>query len=185
MGKPQATMPETMSAIRAECLSSWKGQVGEDRAASVRELLNRVLPEYSAALGMSEFDVLTAIETLRNYAAANYYQEANFPKLGDVVLFDTVEDFYAKYPLGKYVCPSCSGRSGNAFECDAGTIRDGKACNWKSYGLFGTMGKGLRVILKDTFLASPRVNEIFLPVELAAIDPCDSAPAPAATEAAA
>jgi hypothetical protein len=168
---PQKTMAETINALAAECIAGWAGRIGEERAASVRALLDRVLPEYAAALGLTQDAVLAAIESCRNVNAINFYQEANFPSLADVAMFDTLAAFKAAYPSGKYVCPSCDGHSNNPYECDAGTVRDGKPCNWKSYGFFRTLGKGLRVVIKDKFLESPRVEEIFRPVEHAIIEP--------------
>lgn len=138
-----------------------------ERIGEVQAVLDRVLPKYAAALGLTQEEVLAAIEAKRNVTAPNYYQDANFPKMEGVLVFDTPAAFLAAYPSRQYVCPSCRGISGNPYSCDAGTVRDGKTCNWKAYGLFGTMGKGLRVAVKSTFIDSPRVYEIFMPVEAA------------------
>lgn len=151
--------------IDQQCRDSWHGPIGEERAARVRELLDSILPEYSAALGMSEDEVLIAIESKRDYNAVGYYQEANFPKLGEVVVFNTPVDFKATFPSGKYVCPSCHGHSTDPYQCNAGTKQSDGVCKWKSYGLLGTMGKGLRAVVKSTFLDAPKVHEIFMPVE--------------------
>jgi hypothetical protein len=51
--------------------------------------------------------------------------------------------------------------------CTSGFDGDGKPCDWKAYGLFGTLGKGLRVMLVEGWLDNPRVHEIFMPVALA------------------
>lgn len=166
-----ATMPETLTAISAECARSWKGAEGEKRAAAVQALLARVLPEYAGVLGLTEEAVLNAIEEKRDYSAVNYYQEANFPSLADVTLFDTLADFRATYPSGKYVCPACEEHSTDPYQCNSGAVRGkgktSQVCNWKSWGFFRTMGKGLRVVVKDRFVESPGVHEIFMPLELA------------------
>ena len=162
------TTLEIITNIAQECAASWSGDEGQRRAARVQALLDRVLPEYAAVLGLTPDEVLLAIESKRTYTAINYYQDANFPKLDGVTVFDTPQAFKKAYPSRKYVCPACAGISGNPYECDAGTPREnGKPCDWKSYGLFGTMGKGLRVVVKSTFLDSPIVHEIFMPVEAA------------------
>jgi len=162
------TTVEIITKIAAECVASWSGEEGQRRAARVQALLDRVLPEYAAVLGLTHDEVLAAIEAKRTYAAMNYYQDANFPKLGDVTVFDTPEAFIAAYPSRKYTCPACAGISTDPYECNSGTAREnGKPCDWKSYGLFGTMGKGLRVVVKSTFLEHPRVHEIFMPAEAA------------------
>jgi hypothetical protein len=162
------TTVEIINKIAKECADSWPGKEGQQRVNRVQALLDRVLPEYAAALDMTPDAVLAAIESRRDYSAINFYQEANFPKLGDVRVFESPNAFKSAFPSGKYVCPSCEGHSTDPYECDTGTVRDGKACNWKSYGLFGTMGKGLRAVVKSTFLESPRVHEIFMPVEATA-----------------
>jgi hypothetical protein len=156
-----------LAAIRAECLGSWPGATGERRADGVRALLDRVLPEYASALGLTQQAVLQAIEQRRDYSAVNYYQEGNFPPLDGVLLFGTVAKFKHMFPSGRYRCPACDGVSSDPYACNAGTVRDGEACDWKAYGLFRTLGKGLRVIITDNFLTCPVVQDIFMPVERA------------------
>lgn len=165
------TIEETLAKLDAACLAGWPGPIGMERGRKVRALLARVLPEYAAALGLPQADVLEAIESSRDYSAENFYQEANFPKLADVTVFDTPADFLAAYPSRLYVCPACKGHSSDPYECNSGLRRaHGETCNWKSYGFFGTMGKGMRVLVRSTFLKSPRVHEIFMPIEAAEQD---------------
>lgn len=152
--------------IRSKCLASWHGETGKIRAAKVDALLDRIVPEYASLLGITQSEVLQAIESNRTYSEVNYYQESHFPLLDKVSVFESLNDFKDKYPSGKYTCPSCDGSSTSAYECDAGKDKNGKPCNWKSYGLFGTMGKGLKVVIKDDFLKSPKVHEIFMPEEV-------------------
>lgn len=161
-------MPTTVEIIQTIAASIHKNnsvRLAEQRIGEVQALLDRVLPEYSAALGITQDEVLAAIEAKRNVTAPNYYQDANFPRLDGVRVFDTPEAFAVAFPSRKYTCPACAGISTDPYACNAGTVRDGKTCNWKSYGLFGTMGKGLRAVVKSTFLEHPRVHEIFMPVE--------------------
>jgi len=159
------TTVEIIQKIAASIHKNNSVRLAEQRIGEVQALLDRVLPEYSAVLGLTPDEVLAAIEAKRNVTAPNYYQDANFPRLDDVTVLESLEAFAAAYPSGKYVCPACGGHSTNYSACNTGIERDGKVCNWKAYGLFGTMGKGMRVIVKPTFLEHPRVHEIFIPVE--------------------
>lgn len=157
-----------MNQIREKLLNearkSWSGVTGENRATSLGNFLDKLLPSYSKVLGLSEEEILIAIEGARTYSAINYYQEANFPNLDGVLVLEGIEDFKRRYPTGKYRCPSCNGESTNPYECNSGITKGNKVCDWKSYGLFGTLGKGLRVVLKKDFLKHPKVEEIFEPI---------------------
>lgn len=161
----QESMDATRAQLREQARASWPGQTGEQRAKELDRFLDQLLASYSQVLEQSQADILQALEDARTYSVVNYYQAANFPSLHGVALFDTVEQFKARYPLLKYRCPACEGVSSDAFECDSGVIRNGKKCDWKAYGLFRTMGKGMRVAFVKDFLKRPIVYEIFMPVE--------------------
>lgn len=111
---------------------------------------------YAEKTGVDAIDLLTAWESARNYWYMNYYQDANQPLIeGDrVMVFDSVEDAKASMVSPEFLCPSCEGVSTNPYECTL----DG--CDWKSYGLFGTAGKGATVFIKDKM----EVEQIFMPV---------------------
>lgn len=107
---------------------------------------------YAEKTGLTADEVLDAWEENRNYWYLNYYQEAHQPKIeGDKVrVFDTVDDFRSSVTDEGFRCPSCNGVSKDPQECTSGIVRsDGKTCDWKSYGLFGTMGKGATIFLKS------------------------------------
>jgi hypothetical protein len=158
----------TRCQVRELVLATWNPPA-TDRAERFDALLDRVLPEYAAVLAMTEAEVWEAIESRRDYCPANYYQEANFPKLADVTVYQTESEMLQDVrPSQGFRCPACSGVSRDERACDVGTVEDGKVCGWKSYGLLGTMGKGLRVVCAEKFLANPRVHEIFMPVALEA-----------------
>lgn len=110
---------------------------------------------YGEKLGMDWQDVLTEWENNRDYWYMNYYQDAHQPLIkGDhVFVFDTSEDFLASIEAKGFRCPSCGGVSSNPYECDGG-------CNWKSYGFFRTLGKGVTIVVKQPFA----VEEIFKPI---------------------
>lgn len=155
----------TLEAIKQMGRDSWDGETGERRAESMEKLLTRVLPEYAAALDLSQDEVLAALERNRSYSAINYYQDAKLPPISEIPVHATLADFKALIPSRKFRCPSCHGISTDPYECDSGVIRDSSPCNWKAYGLFGTLGRGYRCVVKETFLEHPVVHEVFMPVE--------------------
>jgi hypothetical protein len=158
-------MQQTLHKLADQARRSWPGEAGQRRANDLLMFITKTLCEYSRILGESEPDILNAIESKRDYSAINYYQEANFPSLENVVLFDDINAFKKRYPSGKYRCPSCGGESTNPYECNAAQPIEKEPCNWKSYGLFGTLGKGIRVALKNEFLSHPKIDELFSPIE--------------------
>ena len=50
--------------------------------------------------------------------------------------------------------------------CNSGVVTKGKTCDWKAWGLFRTMGHGVRLTVLDGFLDNPVVYKIFTPLEL-------------------
>jgi|GEM_PF-785663 len=117
---------------------------------------------YGEALGLNPADILDAWEINRSYWYMNYYQEASQPKIngGRVRVFETVEELKASIGGPRFWCPACGGVSSDAYVCDSGIDRDGKPCDWKSYGLFGTLGKGAFVYVKEKRAG----HDIFMPV---------------------
>lgn len=158
-------MEETIEMLKQKARDGWKGSVGEDRAEVLEAFLRLILPEYATALDLTQEQVLAAIEERRDYSAINYYQASTFPRLdGGVRIFETQNELMKLIPSRKFRCPSCGGLSTDPYTCD---VSDN--CDWKSYGLFKTMGKGLRFTFKATFLENPKIDEIFMPVELEAV----------------
>ncbi|PIC66750.1 hypothetical protein CSV71_08020 [Sporosarcina sp. P21c] len=50
----------------------------------------------------------------------------------------------------KFRCPACDRISTNTDECNSREEReDDKICDWKVYGLFGDLGEGTYVYVKD------------------------------------
>ncbi|WP_305844070.1 hypothetical protein [Photobacterium leiognathi] len=137
------------------------------REASIKYITNKC-NEYSQKLDLSPLQVFQALEKKRDYSYPNYYQEANQPNLdGDrVFLFETQSKLLETVqPEQGFICPSCSGVSKSPYNCDC-VKEDGKQCGWKSYGLFGTGGDGIKVAIKEGFLEKPVIEEIFLPVAM-------------------
>lgn len=119
---------------------------------------------YAKKLNISQQEVLYLWEKNRTYWALNYYQQANFPKITakDVYFFNSSNDFHKRFPSRQYICPACNSISTNMMICNSGKEIDGKVCDWKSFGLFGCLGKGITVILKDNL----KPIQIFKPIEL-------------------
>jgi hypothetical protein len=129
-------------------------------------ILDRV-KHYSDKTGLAESDILNAWEKDRSYWYFNYYQDSCQPLLDEnVKVFNTITDFQQSAKEPKFRCPACGGISSDPYECNSGTIKkdikDGKEreCNWKSYGLFGCLGKGAHVFIKDEIQG----HTIFMPV---------------------
>lgn len=117
---------------------------------------------YGESLDMDPVAILDAWENDRDYWYMNYYQDCNQPKISDgsVRVFETVDDLKTSIARPQYRCPACGGVSSNPYTCDSGIERDGKPCDWKAYGLFGTLGKGAFVYVKEKL----RGQSIFMPV---------------------
>lgn len=117
---------------------------------------------YAEVSGKSVFEILKAFENRRNYWYMNFYQDCNQPEIkGDAVrTFDTYESFRKSVGEKGFRCPSCGGISSNPIACDSGIEKAGNVCDWKSYGLLGTMGKGVYVFILEDL----KVVEIFRPV---------------------
>lgn len=126
-----------------------------------------MVKHYSEVLGFSEEDIIEKLEERRTYWSANYYQEYNQPKLDDkVVIFDNLEQLQKIFPSGKFRCSICGGITTNPYECNSGIKRkDGKICDWKVYGLLKAHD-GFRFTIKDKFLETLRIDDIFKPIEL-------------------
>lgn len=134
----------------------------------VKKVLDRILPNYEERLGIPQADILAAIDERRDYWAVNYYQDSKWPDIdGDVMLFENLAELKAKFPSMKFRCPMCKGVTTHPYTCNSGQdMEPGKKCDWKTYGLFRTLGEGLRFTIKDGFLKNPIIDEIFKPLEL-------------------
>lgn len=118
---------------------------------------------YAEKTGLDAADILNAWEGRRNYWYMNYYQECNQPKIANetVRVFDTIAKLLKAIGKSGFRCPSCGGVSKNPYECDAGKeMSPGKICDWKAYGLLGTLGKGIAIFVKEKLA----IDHIFMPV---------------------
>ncbi|ODN41505.1 hypothetical protein [Piscirickettsia litoralis] len=120
----------------------------DDRVEVFVETILSICEHYAEYFKLDPVTVFEALEKNRDYSYPNYYQEGNFPKLDESVLvFQDEEETRAKFePEKGFICP---------------------VCDWKSYGLFKTLGKGLRFTIAKDWLERPFVDECFMPVALA------------------
>lgn len=117
---------------------------------------------YAEKTGLTAESILDAWESRRNYWYMNYYQDANQPEItgGTVRVFETVKDMLASIGKPEFRCPACSGVSTSPYECDSGVETHVKKCDWKVYGLFGHMGKGVSVYVKEKLAG----ENLFMPI---------------------
>lgn len=161
-------MENTIENLKTKERESWKGgPTGEQRATQLEGFLRSKLKEYSEAFNLPEAAILEAWEKKRTYSAINYYQECNFPSLDGVRVYDTWDDLAALIPSKQFRCAACEKITTHPYTCNSGHVdEDGKVCDWKTWGFFRSMGKGLRFTLKDSFLEKGGlIDEIFMPIE--------------------
>lgn len=144
------------------------GRTVDERMRTLHFAIDRA-KHYEEKIGISASEMLTAWESRRNYWYMNYYQDANQPKIqGDSVrVFDTVDDLLASIGKEGFRCPHCKGVSKSPYQCDSGMKlplinSHGKpeVCNWKVFGLFGSLGKGVYVFVKEKVSG----ENMFMPV---------------------
>lgn len=117
---------------------------------------------YAVKTGLTPEAILDAWEGKRTYWYMNYYQPANQPSIesDNVRVFETVDDLLASIGKTGFRCPNCEAVSKSPYTCDSGVKAHGKVCDWKVYGLFGHMGKGVSVFVKEKLA----IEQLFMPV---------------------
>ena len=108
---------------------------------------------YAEKTGIPYLEVLKSWEQKRDYWYLNYYQDCNQPEIknGRVRIFDTMKDYRNSLCDKGFICPKCGAETDSPYEC---------ACDWKAYGLLGTLGKGITVFVKENMAMA----EIFMPI---------------------
>ena len=118
---------------------------------------------YAEKLNLDAGDILTAWEKGRNYWYMNYYQECEQPEITAerVRVFETIEELHEAIGKDGFRCPRCGGVSKSPYECDSGLpMENGKTCDWKSWGLFKDLGKGMFIYVKEKLQG----QVIFMPI---------------------
>lgn len=139
-----------------------------DYNAKVAWALDRA-KHYAEKTGLSQVDILNSWEKQRSYWYMSFYQDAELPLIeGDSVkVFDTVEDLHKSVAGFGFRCPACNGASRDAYACDSGILKqvfagkkEKKVCDWKVYGLFRDLGKGVYLFVKSKM----RGQRVFKPI---------------------
>lgn len=157
----------------------YPGQSAHDYRGKLAWVLARAR-HYAEKTGLTPESILDAWEERRTYWYMNYYQECNQPEIkGDTVrVFDTVAELLASIGSTGFRCPACEGVSKSPYECTTGLPMKGKGkqqtCNWKVYGLFGHLGKGVSVYVKEKLAG----ESLFMPVAWEEKPATPPAPAP-------
>ncbi len=109
---------------------------------------------YANKTGLDIGNILDTWEKHRTYWHQNYYQDSNQPKLTkDVLIFDTIDQFSAAVKICPgFRCPSCGKVTKDPHKCEH--------CDWKAYGLFGCLGKGVHIFITSEM----RGETIFYPI---------------------
>lgn len=110
---------------------------------------------YANKTGLDVGDIIDVWEENRSYWYQNYYQDSNQPKLTgmNVLIFNTKQDFISAVKICPgFRCPSCGKVTKDPYTCEF--------CDWKSFGLFGCLGKGVYIFIKTAM----RGETIFYPI---------------------
>jgi len=156
-----------------ECIDKLKDYAGKgtdcgkkcEYCDKFKWIINRA-KHYGEKLNLNWEDILDSWEKDRRYWYLNYYQESNQPEIkGDKVkVFESVEDMLKSIGERKFRCPSCGGITTDPYKCNSGIKigkgKNTKVCDWKVYGLFGDLGKGIYVYCKDKL----KGQTIFIPI---------------------
>lgn len=143
------------------------GNASLTQVDALRAFLLERITHYADVLHFHRLDILEALERSRQINVVNFYQDRTLPHLNanHVYVLRNMEHYRQIVGITGFRCPACGGINlTDPYNCTQWTGH--KYCDWKSYGFFGTMGKGLRLLLRDQFLENPCVEEIFMPVAL-------------------
>lgn len=123
--------------------------------------INTYAKHYSITTGIPAEEILNSWEENRTYWYMNYYQDSNQPEIKNVRVFNTVEEMMQAIGNKEFRCPSWGGITTNPYECNSGKeMSKGKTCDWKVYGLFGDLDKGVYVFIKEKL----KGGRIFMPI---------------------
>lgn len=148
-----------LSAVKAD-EKKWGNQ--HDYRAKLQWVVDRA-KLWSKETGLEASVILDAWEKHRSYWYMNYYQESAQPDPGKgrFRIFNTVDEFKESVGDPKFRCPLCGGISTNPYECNSGKkMTKTEICDWKVYGLFTDLGKGVYVY----FLSRVAGEKIFMPI---------------------
>lgn len=159
---------EGYQKLRADILGDTNSGRTEEERLKVLEFAVERAKHYEEKTGVSASEMLTAWESRRKYWYMNYYQNANQPLIDESVrVFDNTEQMLEAIGQTGFRCPNCEGVSRNPYTCKSGVkvplLNSGgkpETCDWKVYGLFGSLGKGVYVFVKSEL----KGENIFMPI---------------------
>lgn len=137
--------------------------------------IKKIVDFYAKLFDLNPLDILKGLESQREMSISGYYSESRFPiKKEHIVIFEDEKDLRKRAdPKKGFRCPHCKGISKHPYQCNSGIKlvlinSEGKKeiCNWKSFGLFGTLGKGMTFTLKSIWPHKPFVDESFMPISM-------------------
>lgn len=156
---------EKLFDIRLEAEREVYSKDYKEKAIKLEIYLRGKLEQYSEILSIPAEVILERWENDRTGSLFNYYQEFNQPDLTkkDAYIFETTHDMNHAVGDDGFTCPRCRGISTSPTQCDTHNKLNGttEVCDWNSYGLFGTLGKGVYVFNKETLTG----DHIFKPVK--------------------
>lgn len=150
--------------LKKKAHNSWLGQIGYERGEHLENFIRNKTDHYGKFLGYTPLEVLKAWENVRDYSVINFYQECNQPELTQkrVFVFNTKEELHEAVGQQGFRCPKCNQISTNAYACIPKNKKDKvNKCDWKSYGLFGTLNEGATIVIKDPLITPV---QIFMPI---------------------
>jgi len=168
MGKHKVTLDMAVQIMMDESAKVPAGGGHDSREPEWKKTIMEIVEHYAKHLELDAVSVFNALESSRTYWYANYYQWAKLPKLeGDVYVYETEKEMLdAVQPARGFRCPACKAVTPDSTECHSQVVKDGRVCNWKAYGLFGTMGEGVQILVKEDWMENPMVHSIFKPIAL-------------------
>lgn len=145
---------------------------------------------YAERTGIPAKTILVGWEARRTYWYMNFYQDANQPLLDEKIrIFPTQQALRDSVGGHGFRCPNCRGVSKDPQVCNSGVVlgrlkRPTAVCDWKAFGLFGTLGKGVDILILETEDGSGmRQGNIFMPIaweqaeQVSLTNPATGAPA--------
>jgi hypothetical protein len=149
-----------LAAVETDEIKAPKFHDYRAKLAWVLERANR----YAEKTGLEASAILNAWEKQRSYWYMNYYQDSNqpIPDAARVRVFDTSEALQESIGADHgFRCPNCDGVSTSPYECNSGLkMKNGEICDWKVYGLFKDLGRGMYVYV----ISMMRGETIFMPI---------------------
>lgn len=134
---------------------------GAECMAPTRVFIIQRSKQWAGVLNIPYYEIIDKWLAKCNYSMVNYFQDCNQPELDENTrIFETLDDFSKSTGGDGFRCPHCGEMSTDFTDCTSTLKVNGKLCDWKSYGFFGCLGKGVFIFIKETFAYAT----IFMPI---------------------